>query len=395
MIVLMIVENAFRPDQRVLKESQALKASGHNVHILAWDRLLQYPETEIVNDISVRRIRVKSGYGIGWKQIFYIWRFWIRTFLAALSLRPDLIICHDFHTLGVGFLLKLLSRRKLWVLYDIHDMYTAKIGAGGFSSGTKVLAMMEKLFTWKFDGFITVGKAMQKYFSRLALHRPFVIVGNWYDPYELTTAEKRDALIKLGLNGQKPCVGYIGSILAHRSIELLGEVARLKPEWNVIVAGGREGAEGDRKISSGLKKAAKAQPNLHLLGWVSEPLKYFALLDVSVYALEPTWQYHSQYAAPNNLFSCIAAGTPMVTTRCGEITEVGTRYRFVEFIDAINPHSIIAAAEKIILGEATAYRKEALRAQGEFSAARAMVNLCELVSSFHAQGGCGKQQQHT
>lgn len=185
----------------------------------------------------------------------------------------------------------------------------------------------------------------------------------------------------LGLDMNNPCLGYIGSIVPGRNVELLVRVAMLRPQWNIIVAGGREGAEGDVQIRGILRNAQKICPNLFLLGWVSEPLKYFSLLDASIYALDPHNAYYAQYAAPNNLYSCIATGTPMVATRCGELTKVGEKYHFIEFIEEITPLTIIAAIEKILSGNTT-YRREAVRAQNEFNAVKATSILCDLIASF-------------
>jgi glycosyltransferase involved in cell wall biosynthesis len=380
-VIVMIVENAFTPDQRVLKESQALKAAGHEVSVLAWDRLCQFPPYEIVKAVPVKRIRIKSGYGIRWRQMFYIWRFWLLAFYSALKAKPDIIICHDFHTLGAGFLLKMVRRKHLRVIYDIHDMYTGSIMAESFSKAAMAFAWIEKLFTLQFDAFITVGHQMRRHFEKLARQKPLVLVGNWYDPYQSSTVEKEAIMRSIGLNSHKPCVGYIGSIIPGRSIELFGELARLQPEWNIIVAGGREGAEGDPKIREVLRDAQETCPNLFVLGWVSEPLKYFSLLDASIYALDPSYTYHAQYAAPNNLYSCIATGTPMITTRCGELAEVGEKYHFIEFIEQITPRTINIALEKVLSGNITDYRREALRAQNEFNARKATSTLCDLIAS--------------
>ena len=75
--VLMLLSNPYRPDPRVQREMEALASSGCQVSLVCWDRQGELPARETKGGSEVLRLQgVRSSYGLGWRQFFFLPRFW-------------------------------------------------------------------------------------------------------------------------------------------------------------------------------------------------------------------------------------------------------------------------------------------------------------------------------
>ena len=92
--VLMLLSNPFRPDPRAHKEAKSLIKAGYKVTILCWDRDLSSPESEIVDDISLKRFGPSSGYGSVMSMITELPRFWMKTIKHAKMHDYEIIHAH-------------------------------------------------------------------------------------------------------------------------------------------------------------------------------------------------------------------------------------------------------------------------------------------------------------
>ena len=80
MKVLFIRANPVRPDSRVEKEVAVLNRLGYEVSVLCWDRSDNYPlRVEPLNETDkstkAYRIGIKTGFGLGMKNLKYLIRF--------------------------------------------------------------------------------------------------------------------------------------------------------------------------------------------------------------------------------------------------------------------------------------------------------------------------------
>ncbi len=154
--VLMLLANGFQPDPRVLKEASSLVERGFSVTVLCLDRHQDLPPEEDQAGIRIRRFRVgRVRPGEAGSLAVALSRFYLRASRAARALhaeRPfDLIHCHDFDTVLLG--LRLRRRLGAPVVYALHDLYSAFLGAG------LVARAVQKLDEWvyrKVDGMILV-----------------------------------------------------------------------------------------------------------------------------------------------------------------------------------------------------------------------------------------------
>src|SRR5437899_251565 len=97
--VLMLLTNAYDPDPRVRQEALALIGMGFDVRLLAWDRDLKSPETELMEGVRVERVRLASRHGRGTAQLFFYALLYIRMLWRGWGIPFAAVHCHDLDTL--------------------------------------------------------------------------------------------------------------------------------------------------------------------------------------------------------------------------------------------------------------------------------------------------------
>lgn len=104
----MILDNAFRPDQRVLKEIRTLNELGFKVFLFCWDQDSDLPAEEKKDKFEIHRIKVKAPKQAGLSKIKYLLNFYYY-FLRSLKISKNnihYIYVHDFLMLPLGIFLK-------------------------------------------------------------------------------------------------------------------------------------------------------------------------------------------------------------------------------------------------------------------------------------------------
>lgn len=121
--VIMLLSNPAITDSRPIKEAESLISNGYHVVLYAWDRECKYPKNEIFHGIHIRRIYLKSKYGVLFNSFINLPIFWILSILTILkeNNKIDVIHCHDFDTVLIGLFFKYINKTP--VIYDIHDLY--------------------------------------------------------------------------------------------------------------------------------------------------------------------------------------------------------------------------------------------------------------------------------
>lgn len=118
----MILTNGFEPDVRVYKEAKYLVKKGCSVTILCWDRDCnnELAENEIIDGIEIRRFRIRSTYGTGYKQIFAYIRFLKECRSYLNHNKFDYIHCHDIDGAIIGAIIK---GKNHSMIFDMHEVY--------------------------------------------------------------------------------------------------------------------------------------------------------------------------------------------------------------------------------------------------------------------------------
>jgi len=312
--VLMLLTNAFDPDPRVHQEAKALVEDGYNVTILCWDRDYNTPPYETIDGINIERIYIRSTHGRGTSQMFFLLLFWLKAYFRVVSKEYDILHCHDFDTLPLGYLLS--KRKKAKVIYDAHESYVDMLINIPIWL-KKAVYKTENFLLRRIDLLITVGEILKEHFEKRGVQHSCV-VGNWKDPDEFKFSqevleEERQRLHIL--NGQL-VISFIANLGKERQLEQLVEVVKNTPQITLIVGG--KGPSGGI-----VEDAAHQYSNIIYLGYVhpSRVPLYTAMSDIIFYGFDPM-NPNSKFSAPNKLFEALAAGKAVLTGDFGEIGRI-------------------------------------------------------------------------
>ena len=129
-------------EPRVERESRALVKAGHEVHVLLWDRKIEYQAEETRDGYSIHRCHVPAPEGqIG--LIPQMARWWWWEFRTLLRLSPNVVHSCDLDTAMPAVLYSKLKRIRF--VYDIFDFYAYMIAQPLSSTTRNALARLERL----------------------------------------------------------------------------------------------------------------------------------------------------------------------------------------------------------------------------------------------------------
>jgi glycosyltransferase involved in cell wall biosynthesis len=313
--ILMLLTNAYEPDPRVRQEALSLIGMGCRVRILAWDRDLLHPATEVMEGAEVERVFVASTHGRGATQLlFYAWLY-LKLFWRGCRTPFNAVHCHDLDTLPLGFVLAALRRKP--VVYDAHESFPDMLEGSVPAALRRFLVRLENLLIRRVNVLITVGEKLRRHFEARGASRT-AVVGNWkrVNEFYRTTEQNADARQRLGIPANALVVVCITHLHRDRKIEELLDAAAASANVWVIVAG--KGALEER-----VRQAAVSNPRVIYVGFVSGDViaDYTCAADVVYYGFDPQ-NPNARFSAPNKLFEALAAGRPLITGDFGEIGEV-------------------------------------------------------------------------
>lgn len=310
----MLLTNAFDLDPRVHQEAKALVESGYDVTILCWDRDYKTPAYEIKDGIKVERIYVQSTHGRGTSQILFLFIFWLKAYIRACSKDFDVVHCHDFDTLPLGYMLS--RHRVAKLVYDAHESYVDMIGNIPQWLKTAIYHV-ENSFLKRTDLLITVGEILRESLVRRGA-RKTCVVGNWKDPkkFQFPKNVLEEEKKRLDIADNQLVISFIANLGTERQLPQLIESVKDMQDTFLIVG-------GDGPCRRLVEDAARRYPNIHYLGYVN-PEKvpmYTSMSDVVFYGFDPS-NPNAKYSAPNKLFEALAAGKPTLTGDFGEIGRI-------------------------------------------------------------------------
>lgn len=308
--VVMLLSNAYNPDDRVRNEAVSLDRSKYKVTILAWDRFLDKPRHEERDGISIQRIRLKAGYGQGpVKFLIYLW-ISLLYLIKIFKLKPDIVHCHDFDTYLVG-LIYVRLHKAVKLIFDAHENYYMMMKPLVPKPISNWIASLESRYT-KYADFVIASCASNADHYRERGAQNTVVIGNWKDPdlYQISMDKKEQKRLEIGADGHM-VVTYIGSLTPDRNVIPLIEAIRERP-WAFVIVGGTGGEEAE------IRQLCEKMPNAYFPGYIHPddvPL-FTATSDVIFYGLDSNDLY-APYNAPNKLFEALAAGKPILASDLG------------------------------------------------------------------------------
>lgn len=112
----MLLTNAFEPDPRVHQEALSLIHNDYDVTILCWDRDYKFPPQEVIDGIRTEGIYVPLTHGSGSTQVPFLLLFCVKAYARASVKDFDIVHCHDFDTLPLGYLLSKRKKAKVFMM---------------------------------------------------------------------------------------------------------------------------------------------------------------------------------------------------------------------------------------------------------------------------------------
>ncbi|MCI0691264.1 glycosyltransferase family 4 protein [candidate division KSB1 bacterium] len=337
--VAMLLTNPFRPDPRVHKEARSLVQAGYKVTIVCWDRQGELATYETIDGIEIRRLAIRSGYGVGGRQIFYLPRFWRRALQELFQLQPDIIHCHDLDTAPAGYWYA--RRHRLPWIFDAHECYPEQV------RGLRVnrfiyymLLFLERQMTRRATHVITVGNLLAQRFR--AMGGRVSVVGN-YQPLSDFNANHHLSRADLGLHSDDFVVAYIGGFTLGRVILPLVKATQFDPEMTVLLL-------GDGPQREAIMAELPRHPHVRYLGRVPQEQvpDYTALADVIYYGLDHHFADDNiHYSSPNALFNALAAGKPVLTTNLGEIARIVREEKCGVIVEQPAPERLAEAVKQL------------------------------------------------
>lgn len=306
----MILDNAFRPDVRVIKETRILLKKGFDISLLCWDRGSDLPKRGNTEGIEIERFKIPSGQQLGVKQIKFLLRFYLAVFSYLWKKREqyDLIWIHDYPCLLIGLILRLLMHIPL--VYDAHEIYHLMEYEKYPPYIRNLLKYSEILFIQFVDKFITVNELRSRYYKNYYRKRIYIL-GNWFDPID---SNRKNSFQQARKREDQFIIGYFGTLAKKRSLDLLLELARFRKDITILIGG--SGSEEDY-----IMRASSDMDNVRFLGWIEDVRSILPMVDALYYVLNDKTVY-SYWNSPNTLYLAIATNIPLITNTLGESGEV-------------------------------------------------------------------------
>ena len=232
---------------------------------------------------------------------------WWRALRAALQSKSDIFHVHDPELIGVGLLLKMLTRRP--VVYDVHENYPEVmlkrhwIPKGLRPGVASTIGVLERFASRLFDGIVVANPPTYERFRRMT-RRPLALVNNYVDLVRFDGAPQPDRPPL-----ESPYFIYSGSLSSQRGVhDCLRAFARLpKGKARLLLVGPLDDAD-----PSVVDLADRLPAGAHLLK--AQPFDRLPpLLRSSVaglVSLHPTPNYLE--ILPTKLLEYMAASVPVI-----------------------------------------------------------------------------------
>jgi glycosyltransferase involved in cell wall biosynthesis len=315
--VLSVVFNEFSNDNRVLNQAISLVEDGSDVTVLAISNNPKLPQLEFVSGIKLIRIPLFYNKNFIYKlriiRFIYHEFFVFFSFIKILSLKADIIHCHDLNTLHYGVFAKIFNFFRIKLIYDAHEYESERNGLQGVS---KIFVKIKEFFLIRFcNRVITVSETIADEYSRIyGIERPTVILN--CPKLKGNEILNKDLFRKhFDISAARKIFLYQGYFYPGRGIELVIDAFTQINSGSLVLI-----FMGEGPLSENISNQERFGESIFIHPFVSGDvlLDFTSSADYGVAFLEDI-SLSDRYCLPNKLFEYIAAGLPVIGSGLPEL----------------------------------------------------------------------------
>ncbi|MDS1003626.1 glycosyltransferase family 4 protein [Clostridium sporogenes] len=345
--ILMIVQNDFVNDSRIIKEANTLGKYGFNVKVLAlYNKGLK--EDEEFEHFIVKRIRLgtrdKLSKGKLSQVVKYI-EFKKKCLQEAKKFNPDIVHCHDVYTLPIGKVIikKLSNSKKIKFIYDSHELWSQ---ASNNLSMPNILVKLqnniEKNIIKECDKVITVSNSIAEYLmKRCKLEKKPSIIRNI--PYMKKDITNKSIFHeKFNIEKDKKIVLYQGAVGKGRGIEnLIKSMKYTENNIVLVILGNGSMVKKYKEIANELRLEDKVY--FHSAVDPKELMDYTSSANLGMSLIfNICLSYY--YSLPNKMFEYIQGEIPVLCSNYPDMEEIIQKY---EVGQTVEPNDVAEIAKAI------------------------------------------------
>lgn len=236
-------------------------------------------------------------------------------------LRPDVLHCHDIHTLPIGILAKWTL--PCFVVYDAHEIYEEV--AQGTSSRARSFRRIHSIGQRYVDAFITINDSIAAWYAEHYPALPKAVVIKNATKFAGSVEYDGRLHVAAGLSPQRKILLYQGGFSTKRGLEYLIESARyLNPDWALVMMGWGSFEPRLREIARYINQYHTDQGNPEIVVFIPPaPQNDLALWTaggtVGIIPYEKVGLNH-WFCTPNKLWEYPNAGLPMLVSPFPELS---------------------------------------------------------------------------
>lgn len=347
--------SGFHRDSRVLREARSLQDAGAKVLVFLYGCRPASGIRQGIRTIEVdmRSPGVPARYHRFFHQnarrslpgkiiekfffLFLTRRYYRRTFLLLCRQGVDVVHCHDFETLPIGYRLKKRDPR-IKLVYDSHELWMKSQVFSGSAGrlAAFILTPWEARMIRRCDRVITVNGSLAGYLrQRYRIPRP-TVVANYPLPVESGGTEN-PLRAALGIKAAGRILLYQGALIPGRGIEQLLSSINQVDRQVVLVLMGYGQHENYRRLVD--KWSLHSRVFLLPPRRPEELLNYTRGADLGVSLTQNTSLNH-YLSTPNKMYEYLMAGVPLLLSDFPEMRSLAVGRGVGRVVDPSHPGEI-------------------------------------------------------
>lgn len=338
--VLMVLENYFPPDIRVLKEARTLVKEGFEVYLLCWWKSGSL-EKEVIEGINVLRIINPEGFfNKVWGNFIFSLNFtkpvWKKRIDNIVKMnRIDVVHVHDLPLVKTCF--SITKKYNIRIIADLHENYPEAVKdwmTCERSFKARLFNLLIPVARWrKYEAsilktankIITVADETVKHYVEDCgvSEENICVVKNTEDFDGLLRVELLEDIVRKYRDHF--VVSYVGGFSPDRGLETALRasqiVARKINNFRLILVGGK-GPKGYTESLQHLAKELNIEDYVEFTGWVDFKIVPSYISASSICLIPYKISKHTSEAIPHKLFQYMALGKPVVVTEARTLSRI-------------------------------------------------------------------------